>query len=504
MANHESLPNIAVNLKQIKVVDSNTMVPFNATVICKCPTGPIGEFTHISSYTEAVNLFGLGDSSTPALYGVEQVLKTYGYINIIRVASSNAAQGSITIKAYKENGTEYTDIELPNHELISGTSDYKTDIYNGDEIKLVYNSLRTRLSIKGELNGVTYSTPLEIIDLSSATADVLEATLEKLVKEWNSLGTGITLTNNFINKTEEDKTLTATDTAKGTVQTGNSGNSGTISNSDVVSLFELIEDLRVTTQDVVCAPEFRNYEVVNAGLALHNKYFYITCATGTDLSSKQEAISNYNASDKGVLYIPDSCTMADESITVPFECAVIYAWATSYNQSRYLAPAGVNRATLPLVTNVLNNLSDTDAEVLYNDTIPANPVKYITNYGFTLYGQKTMDPSQVFTNRINVSGLVNYITIEGKRLLNPYVFEYTPISTFQKVYLDLDKLLSSLATREVIYDDYQVVCSEANNTIETLSKHELHAALAIRPINVTEYIILDLTVTDDLDVGGEE
>ena len=115
-----------------------------------------------------------------------------------------------------------------------------------------------------------------------------------------------------------------------------------------------------------------------------------------------------------------------------------------------------------------------------------------------------MDPSQVFTNRINVSGLVNYITIEGKKLLNPYVFEYTPISTFQKVYLDLDKLLSSLATREVIYGDYQVVCSEANNTKETLARHELHAALAIRPINVTEYIILDLTVTDDLDVGGEE
>ena len=89
MARHDALPNISVNLKQIKVLDANLLVPFNATVICKTKTGPIGEFTHISSYTEAVNLFGLGDSTTPVLYGVEQVLKTYGYVNIIRVASSS-------------------------------------------------------------------------------------------------------------------------------------------------------------------------------------------------------------------------------------------------------------------------------------------------------------------------------------------------------------------------------------------------------------------------------
>ena len=113
-----------------------------------------------------------------------------------------------------------------------------------------------------------------------------------------------------------------------------------------------------------------------------------------------------------------------------------------------------------------------------------------------------MDPNQEFTNRINVSGLVNFIQIEGKRLLTPYIFEYTPVSTFQKVYLDLDKLLSTLATREVLYNDYKIVCDDSNNTKETLANHELHVAIAIRPVNVTEYIVIDLTITDDL--GGEE
>lgn len=502
MARYETLPNISVNLKQIKAVDANTIIPFNATVFCKTKTGPVGEFTHVSSYTEAVNLFGLGDATTPVLYGIEQVLKTYGYLNVVRIASNKAAEGTIEIKAYKEDGTEYTEEEFADHILITGKSLYKTDIYNGDEIRLVYNNARTRLCIKGELAGTTYTSPLEIIDLSTASADELEKVLDKLVTNWNALNTGVVLENKFINKLESDHSLLNTDLAYGTVQLGNSGNDEVVSNEEVIALFDLLEDPRITTQDVVCAPEFRNWEVVNAGIALKNKYFYITVAEGKDLTAKQDAISNYTISDKGVCYIPDSCTMADESIIVPFEVAALYAWATSYNASRYLAPAGTNRATLPLVTNVLNNLPDDDAEVLYNHTLTCNPVRYITNYGFTLYGQKTMDPKEVFTNRINVSGLVHFIQIEGKRLLTPYLFEYTPVSTFQKVYMDIDKMLSVLSIKEVLYNDYKIICDESNNTQETLANHELHVAVAIRPVNVTEYIILDLTVTDDL--GGEE
>lgn len=502
MAKFEALPNISVNLKQIKAVNANTIIPFNATIICKAKTGPIGKFTAISSYTEAINTFGLGDETTPALYGIEQVLKTYGYVNIIRVASAKAAEGTIEIKAHKENGTEYTEEEFADHILITGKSDYKTEIYNGDEIKLFYNSVRTRLCIKGELAGTTYSTPMEIIDLSTATADELEIVLDKLVTNWNALNTGITLENKFVNKLESDKSLLNTDTVYGTVQLGNSGNAEVIENKKVIELLDLIEDPRIITQDVVCAPEFRNWEVVNAGIELKNKYFYIVAATGKDLTEKQDSVANYTISDEGVLYIPSSCIMADESITVPFECAALYAWAQSYSVSRYLAPAGTNRATLPLVVDVLDNLSDDDAEVMYNEVMAANPVKYISNHGFTLYGQKTMNADAEFTNRINVSGLVNYIQIEGKKILTPYIFEYTPVSTFQRVYIDIDKMLAALATKEVLYNDYKIICDESNNTKETLTNHELHVAVAIRPVNVTEYIILDLTVTDDL--GGEE
>ena len=193
--------------------------------------------------------------------------------------------------------------------------------------------------------------------------------------------------------------------------------------------------------------------------------------------------------------------MGDDTIEVPFEVAALYAWATTYSINRYYAPAGVKRGVLNLVTNVTGNLSELESQDLYNNAIPSNPVKYITNYGFTLYGQKTMDASQIFTNRINVSNLVNYIKIQGNIILQPYIFEYTPISTFQKLYLDLDKMLSGLATQEVLYDDYQIICDTSNNTPETLANHELHATLAIRPVNVTEYIYLDLTVTDEL--GGE-
>ena len=488
------LPNISVTLNQVKAVAASTRVPINATVVLKARSGPIGEFVRINSYTEAVKIFGAGDATTPALYGIEQYLKTYNYVNIIRVASSSAAKGTINLTVQGEEPSVSGNI-------ITGESVYKTDIYNGDEIKLVYNSTRTRLSISGELAGTTYTTPLEVIDLSSAKADELEVVLDKLVTNWNAMNTGITLENKFINKTAADDTLGPTDVVKGTVGTGATGNTG-ITDTDVTGIFNsIIEDPATQIQDVVMAPEFRSATVVNAGLALKNAYFYIVACDGQTLAAKQEAVANYTPSDKGALYIPSGCKMGNVDITVPFEVAVLYAWATTYNVNRYYAPAGVKRGTMDLVTDIVDNLSELDSEAMYNNTIPANPVRYLTNYGYTLFGQKTMDPSQIFTNRINVSNLVNYIYIEGNRLLLPYLFEYTPISTFQKVYLDLDKMLSTLAVQEILYDDYQIVCDTSNNTAETLAKHELHATLAIRPINVTEYIFLDLTVTDEL--GGE-
>ena len=491
------LPNITVTLNQIKATSASVRVPINATVILKAKSGPIGELTKIGSYTEAVKIFGLGDSTTPALYGIEQYLKTYNYVNIIRVASNSAANATVDMKVVGEDPESETAIGT----IISGKSVYKTDIYNGDEVKLVYNSTRTRLSISGTLNNVTYTTPLELIDLSTATADELEPVLNKLVKNWNALNTGMTLENKFINKVATDPTISATDVVKGTIQLGDSGNDNTIANSDITTLLSTLEVPTVETQDVVLVPEFRGYEVVNYGTSLKNAYFYLVAASGTSLAEKQDAIANYNASDKCVLYTPNGCYMGDDTIEVPFEVAALYAWATTYSINRYYAPAGVKRGVLNLVTNVTGNLSELESQDLYNNAIPSNPVKYITNYGFTLYGQKTMDASQIFTNRINVSNLVNYIKIQGNIILQPYIFEYTPISTFQKLYLDLDKMLSGLATQEVLYDDYQIICDTSNNTPETLANHELHATLAIRPVNVTEYIYLDLTVTDEL--GGE-
>lgn len=496
------LPNISVTLNQIKATSASTRVPINATVILKALTGPIGEIVKVNSYSEAVKIFGAGDTKnldgtpkTPALFGVEQYLKTYNYVNIIRVAGSNAAKGTVEVKVTGEEPSVTGNI-------LEGTTTYKTEQYNGNEISLAYNATRTRLSITGVLNGVTYTTPLELIDLSTAEAPELEAVLDKLVKNWNALNTGVELVNKYINKTAEDDVILPTDIVKGTIGSGNSGTDSTaITNNDIIGLLALIEDPTVEMQDVVMAPEFRNYAIVNAGTALNNAYFYIVACSGDNLAAKQDAVVNYTPSDKGVLYIPDGCKMGDDTITVPFEIAALYAWATTYNVNRYYAPAGARRGVLNLVTDIVGNVPEADAEILYNMDTPANPVKYLTNYGYALYGQKTMDASQVFTNRINVSNLVNYIRIQGNLILQPYLFEYTPISTFQKLYLDLDKLLSGLAVQEVLYDDYQIVCDGSNNTTETLANHELHASLAIRPVNVTEYIFLDLTVTDEL--GGE-
>ena len=47
------LPNIFVNLNQVKSPLANTYVPFNVTVFLKAKTGPIGKFVRLSSYNQA-------------------------------------------------------------------------------------------------------------------------------------------------------------------------------------------------------------------------------------------------------------------------------------------------------------------------------------------------------------------------------------------------------------------------------------------------------------------
>lgn len=495
---YNKIPGIDITLSQVKTASANVQVPLNVTVFCKTESGPIGEVTTVGSYNEAVSLFGLGQERTPVLYGIQQVLRSYGHVNIVRLADDNAEYGTFTILLADSDSAPYD----PEVEIISGKTDYKTDIYNGDEIKLAYDKNRNRLSIKGLLNGVSYSTPLEIIDLSTAKAPEVSLVLDKLVSVWNTLNTGVTLTNLFTDKITSDTSIGVTDICVGTIELGDSGLLGTIADKDVIDLFELLEGPKVTKQDIVIAPEFRSAAVVNAGLDIKNKYFYIVASAGDTLEAKQSAIVDYNKSDQGVCYIPSICKFYNSEIEVPFECAVVYAWANSYVDSRYKAPAGTNRASIPLISDIEDNLVDSAAEKLYNGEIPANPVKYVSGFGYTLYGQKTMDPDQDFTNRINVSSLTNYIKEESTRILSPYLFEYTPVQTFQQVYIDLSKLFDSLVNQNVIYGDYQIICDESNNTPETLANHELHASVAVRPLSVTEYIYLDLTVTDEL--GGNE
>ena len=119
------LPNISVTLNQVKATSGSRQVPINATVLLKAKSGPIGELTKISSYSEMVKIFGYGDATTPALYGIEQYLRTYNYVNIIRIASSSAAKSSVALKVEGEDPESATALGT----IISGESVYETDIY---------------------------------------------------------------------------------------------------------------------------------------------------------------------------------------------------------------------------------------------------------------------------------------------------------------------------------------------------------------------------------------
>ena len=51
--------------------------------------------------------------------------------------------------------------------------------------------------------------------------------------------------------------------------------------------------------------------------------------------------------------------------------------------------------------------------------------------------------------------------------------------------------------------DYQILCDNTNNTIDTIDRHELHCKVGIIPINAVEWIVIDLNLRNG-DIGIRE
>jgi phage tail sheath protein FI len=89
--------------------------------------------------------------------------------------------------------------------------------------------------------------------------------------------------------------------------------------------------------------------------------------------------------------------------------------------------------------------------------------------------------------------MVCYIKQQLREIGNRYKYEPNTAAmreSFTKEVLDLLREIQ----RTSGISDYNVLCDNTNNTVETIDRHELHMKVAIKPIKAIEYIIIDLDV----------
>ena len=130
------LPNVKVTVNEEILLSGDSLNTFLPLIILKTKTGPIGTEVLVKNVKAFVSTFGTPDENTPEAYGIYDYIKNYGSAYIVRVAGSTAANATGAIKS----GASSSAVEL-----ISISSNYKTDDLNGDEIKLVKDATNNKL-----------------------------------------------------------------------------------------------------------------------------------------------------------------------------------------------------------------------------------------------------------------------------------------------------------------------------------------------------------------------
>lgn len=503
-----ALPKVNVNVNEQTLITANNTIPFVPAVLLKTKSGPIGTVETITSEAQFKAIFGESDYTTPSAYALQTYLRSYSYVLVTRLANEEAAKKGKGVMTFTPDDGEAVN-------LITIDTEYKTDLFNGKEVKLVYDGTNNKLWL--DVSAITGKNTISIKEdftADTAKATELEAALTKLVASINAANLGIVLTNNFTNKTTSDDTPSVEAYTNGFSAYISEGDSGNTTDIDVAKVKAMIDmyDLPEKNIDVMVIPEYTSYEVVNYATALANKnnFLVITSPKANSVQAELAAVANYEKDAKGSLaiyfpnvYYNNFVNANGEPQEIPACMAVLHTYARTDIQNKWAAPAGVTRGNLTLVSGLSVLLSKDDLAALYDNTIPVNGINEISGKGFIVWGNKTTNSTSTFFDRINVARLVKYVTKRAYNISWDYLFEPITQYVFTDWSASIESLLDGIKTEYGI-EDYQVIMDSTINTEATIAANQLNGIIRIKPQEVAEFINIDLTITDTITVSVAE
>jgi phage tail sheath protein FI len=159
--------------------------------------------------------------------------------------------------------------------------------------------------------------------------------------------------------------------------------------------------------------------------------------------------------------------------------------------AEWFAPAGLNRGGLVGAVSVLNRLTQSEKDTLYEAKV--NPIVQFPGQGIVVFGQKTLQDKPSALDRINVRRLLiavkKFIASTSRYL----VFEQNTSETRSRFINTVTPYLESIQQRQGLYA-FNVVMDDTNNTPDVIDRNILAGAIFLQPTKTAEFIVIDFNI----------
>jgi hypothetical protein len=200
--------------------------------------------------------------------------------------------------------------------------------------------------------------------------------------------------------------------------------------------------------------------------------------------------SNYVGSYYPWVKTVDSNTNKLISVPPSVLLPAVYA-ANDAIAAEWFAPAGLNRGGIIGAVSVLNRLTHSERDTLYENKV--NPIATFPGQGIVAFGQKTLQDKASALDRINVRRLlinVKKFVASTSRFL---VFEQNTASTRGRFINTVQPYLEGIQQRQGLYA-FKVVMDETNNTPDVVDRNILAGQIFLQPAKTAEFIVIDFNI----------
>jgi hypothetical protein len=224
--------------------------------------------------------------------------------------------------------------------------------------------------------------------------------------------------------------------------------------------------------------------------------FYIADFVGADssISTAVEQAGLVDSNYVGTYYpwVKTVDSLTNRLLPVPPSVLLVGTYAQNDRLgAEWFAPAGLNRGGIQGAVQVMNRLTQSERDTLYEGKV--NPIAAFPGQGISAFGQKTLQESSSALDRINVRRLLINLKKFVASTSRFLVFEQNTGQTRAKFLNTVNPYLESVQQRQGLYA-FRVVMDETNNTPDVIDRNILQGSVFLQPAKTAEFIVIDFNI----------